>query len=76
MLLDIRKIYSTEDLVGTEDVFFAATGASNGDLLKGVSVFPGGAATQSLVIRSRSNTIRWIDAKHDLTKLNKLTISK
>ena len=74
--LDIEKIYSTEDLVGTKDVFFAATGASNGDLLKGVRFSPDYATTQSLVIRSRSNTIRWIDAKHDLTKLNKLTISK
>ena len=70
--IDLEKVYTTEELVGGEDVFFAATGASSGELLKGVRFFGGGAATQSLVMRSRSGTIRWIDALHDFTQLDKI----
>ena len=70
--LDFEKVYTTEDLVGGEDVFFAATGASSGDLLSGVRFFAGGAQTQSLVMRSRSGTLRWIDALHDFTRLDKV----
>ena len=70
--VDLDKVYLTEDLVGGEDVFFAATGASSGELLKGVRFFGGGAETQSLVMRSRSGTIRWIDAVHDFTQLDKI----
>jgi fructose-1,6-bisphosphatase II len=70
--LDLEKVYNTEDLVGGEDVFFAATGASSGELLKGVKVLPGGAETQSLVMRSRSGTLRWIDSLHDFTRLDKV----
>ena len=69
---DLEMVYSTEDLVGGEDVFFSATGASSGELLKGVRFFGGGAQTQSLVMRSRSGTIRWIDAFHDFTRLDKI----
>ncbi len=70
--LDLERVYHTEDLAGGEDVFFAATGVSSGDLLKGVRHYPGGAQTQSLAMRSRSGTIRWIDALHDFERLNKL----
>ena len=70
--LDLEKVYTTEDLVGGGDVFFAATGASTGDLLKGVRLFGNGAQTQSLVTRSRSGTIRWIDSFHDFTRLDKI----
>jgi len=70
--LDLKTIYTTEDMVGTQDVFFSATGASNGDLLKGVQFSQSGATTQSLVIRSVSNTIRWINTQHDFINLNKL----
>jgi fructose-1,6-bisphosphatase II len=62
----------TEELVGGDDIFFAATGASTGELLKGVTQTDHHARTQSLVMRSRSGTIRWIDAIHDLSKLNKI----
>ena len=72
--IDLEKIYSTEDLVGGDDVFFAATGASSGELLKGVRFFGGGAQTQSLVMRSRSGTIRWIDSLHDFTQLDKIPV--
>ena len=70
--LDLERVYQTEDLVGGEDVFFAATGASTGELLKGVRFFGGGAQTQSLVMRSRSGTIRWIDSIHDFSRLDKV----
>ena len=70
--LDLDHVYNTEELVGGDDVFFAATGATTGELLKGVVVTPTGASTQSLVMRSRSGTIRWIDAVHDFTRLDKI----
>ena len=70
--IDLEKVYTTETLVSGSDVFFAATGASTGDLLKGVRYFANGAETQSLVMRSRSGTIRWIDATHDFTRLDKM----
>lgn len=70
--LDLDKVYGTLDLVSGDDVFFAATGASDGELLRGVRYFGGGARTQSLVMRSRSGTIRWIDSAHDFTRLDKV----
>ena len=71
--LDLEKVYTAEDLVGGDDVFFAATGASSGDLLKGVRFFAEGAQTQSLVMRSRSGTLRWIDSIHDFSRLDKIS---
>lgn len=70
--LDLTHVYNTEELVGGEDVFFAATGASTGELLRGVTVSANRATTQSLVMRSRSGTIRWIDAVHDFSRLDKI----
>jgi fructose-1,6-bisphosphatase II len=70
--VDLEHVYMTEELVGGDDIFFAATGASTGELLKGVTQTDHHAKTQSLVMRSRSGTIRWIDAIHDLSKLNKI----
>ena len=70
--IDVDHVYDTEELVGGEDVFFAATGASTGDLLKGVRFFGGGASTQSLVMRSRSGTVRWIDSVHNFERLDKV----
>lgn len=70
--LDLTKVYTAEDLAAGDDVFFAATGASTGDLLKGVRFFGGGATTHSLVMRSRSGTVRWVEAIHDFTRLDKL----
>ena len=70
--LDLDHVYNTEELVGGDDVFFAATGASTGELLRGVNVMANGASTQSLVMRSRSGTIRWIDALHDFSRLDKV----
>ncbi len=55
--------YSAEDLVGTQ-VMFAATGVTNGPLLRGVRFHQGGATTHSVVVRSQSGTVRWIEAVH------------
>ncbi len=70
--LDLDHVYTTEELVGGDDVFFSATGASTGELLRGVNFVANGATTHSLVMRSRSGTIRWIDAIHDFSRLDKL----
>jgi fructose-1,6-bisphosphatase II len=70
--VDLDKVYDTHELVGGEDVFFSATGASKGDFLKGVTFVDGGAETQSLVMRSRSGTVRWIDSIHDFSRLDKI----
>jgi fructose-1,6-bisphosphatase II len=66
---DLDKVLTTDDLVKGDDVFFAATGVSDGDLLRGVRYWGDGASTQSLVMRSKSGTIRIIDATHKWTKL-------
>jgi fructose-1,6-bisphosphatase class II len=60
---DTDRRFSAEDLVGA-DVMFAATGVTSGHLLRGVEFHPGGATTHSVVVRSRSGTIRWIEARH------------
>ncbi len=71
--VDLNKVYKTEDLVNSEDVFFAATGVSSSELLRGVRYFSGGVQTQSLAMRSRSGTIRWIDSWHNFERLDKLS---
>jgi fructose-1,6-bisphosphatase II len=62
--LDLSKVYMTEDLVGKGDALFAATGITNGELLKGVQYTGAGVSTQSLVMRSNSGTVRWITTHH------------
>lgn len=74
--VDLAHIFTTTELVGGEDVFFAATGASTGELLRGVQYFPSGASTQSLVVRSRSGTSRWIDTIHNFDRLAKIPTEK
>ncbi|WP_019929359.1 class II fructose-bisphosphatase [Nocardia sp. BMG111209] len=66
---DLDRVLDTQDLVSGENVFFCATGVTDGDLLRGVRYFSGGASTQSIVMRSKSGTVRMIDAYHRLTKL-------
>ncbi|WP_063060621.1 class II fructose-bisphosphatase [Nocardia sienata] len=66
---DLDRVLVTEDLVAGENVFFCATGVTDGDLLRGVRYYGGGASTQSIVMRSKSGTVRMIDAYHRLTKL-------
>ena len=71
--LDPAKVLYTNDLVAGEDVFVAATGVTTGALLAGVQYTPGGAVTDSIVMRSRSGTVRRIMAQHALEKLSELT---
>jgi len=67
---DVERVLETEDLVSGENVFFCATGVTDGDLLQGVRYSGGGCTTQSIVMRSKSGTVRMIDAYHRLSKLN------
>jgi fructose-1,6-bisphosphatase II len=66
---DLNRVLTTDDLVSSDDVFFAATGITDGELMAGVRYRPGGATTHSLVMRSRSGTIRSIKSEHQLWKL-------
>jgi len=67
---DLSRVLNTDDLVRGDNNFFCATGVTTGDLLKGVRYRSGGAYTQSIVMRSKSGTIRVIDSYHRLEKLN------
>jgi fructose-1,6-bisphosphatase II len=67
---DLDQVLSTEDLVSGENVFFCATGVTDGDLLNGVHYYSGGCTTHSIVMRSKSGTVRIIEAYHRLSKLN------
>jgi fructose-1,6-bisphosphatase II len=71
--LDPQRVLETSDLVSGEDVFVAATGVTNGPLLSGVQYTPGGAVTDSIVMRSRSGTVRRVVAQQSLEKLSALT---
>jgi fructose-1,6-bisphosphatase II len=66
---DLDQILTTDDLVKGDNCFFAATGITDGELLHGVRYDEFGATTQSLVMRSKSGTVRLIAAKHPLHKL-------
>jgi fructose-1,6-bisphosphatase II len=66
---DLDRVLSTDDLVSGDNVFFCATGITDGDLLRGVYYRSGGCTTQSIVMRSKSGTVRMIDGFHRLTKL-------
>jgi len=71
--LDPARVLHTDDLVSGEDVFVAATGVTNGALLRGVEYSAGGAVTDSIVMRSRSGTVRRVVAQQSLAKLSALT---
>ncbi len=65
---DLKKVYTTDELAKPDNVMFAATGVTDGTMLKGVRRFPGGATTHSLVMRSKSGTVRRIESHHDLSR--------
>jgi fructose-1,6-bisphosphatase II len=71
--VDLDMVYSSYDLVSSDDVFFSATGVSTSELLKGVRYYSGGAQTHSLAMRGRSGTIRWVDSWHNFEKLDRLS---
>ncbi|MEV0311657.1 class II fructose-bisphosphatase [Nonomuraea fuscirosea] len=66
---DLGQVLTTNDLVKSDDVFFAATGITHGELMQGVRFRAGSAVTESLVMRGRSGTIRKIESEHQLWKL-------
>ena len=66
---DLSRVLSTNDLVRSDNVFFVATGITDGELMEGVRYRAGGATTHSLVMRSKSGTIRNIISEHRLNKL-------
>ncbi len=71
--LDPERVLRTDDLVRGDDVFVAATGVTTGALLRGVQYTPAGAETDSIVMRSRSGTVRRVSAQHALEKLSAVT---
>ncbi len=71
---DVDRLLTVNDLVGGDDAFFAASGVTDGDLLQGVRYLGNGkATTESLVMRSRSGTVRKVSATHDQAKLREVT---
>ena len=70
---DLTRVLTTRDLCAGRDVFFSATGVTDGDVLQGVRYQGKGATTESLVMRSRSGTVRRIHARHDREKLRSVT---
>jgi fructose-1,6-bisphosphatase II len=73
---DLDRVLTTDDLVSGDEVFFAASGISDGDLLKGVRYWGDGASTESLVMRSKTGTIRKIQATHRWQKLMRYSAVK
>jgi fructose-1,6-bisphosphatase II len=73
---DFDQLLTMDDLVASEDVFFAATGVTDGELLKGVKYFGEGARTDSLVVRGLTGTVRQITATHKIGKLHQLSAIK
>jgi fructose-1,6-bisphosphatase II len=71
--LDLNQVLAIDDLVKGDDIFFAATGVTTGDLLEGVTYSAHGARSESLVMRSRSGTIRRIVTEHHWRKLQQIT---
>jgi fructose-1,6-bisphosphatase II len=67
--LSLENVLTIDDLVRGNDVFFSLTGVTDGELVKGVHYFPHGATTETLVMRSRSGTVRRIQAVHNFEKL-------
>jgi fructose-1,6-bisphosphatase II / sedoheptulose-1,7-bisphosphatase len=66
-ITSLNRVYQLEDLA-KGDVMFAATGVTDGSMLRGVRRFPGGAITHSIVMRSKTGTVRYIEAHHNFTR--------
>lgn len=71
--LDLQQVLTLDDLVRGKEVFFAATGVTPGELLDGVRYVPGGAWTHTVVMRSRTGTVRYITAQHRFDRLSRIT---
>lgn len=73
-ITDVHKLLTLNDLVNTDDIFFAATGITEGPLLKGVMYCSDGATTHTVVMRGKTGTVRFIEAKHCFAKKPKYAI--
>lgn len=71
---DMDAVLGIDDLVRSDNTYFAATGVTNGDMLRGVSYRANGATTRSLVMRSKSGTIRHVESQHKLAKLQEYSV--
>lgn len=67
-ITDFKKIYTTDDLAKGDNVMFAATGVTDGTMLRGVRRYAGGAKTSTIVMRSKSGTVRRIEATHNFKR--------
>lgn len=72
--LELDRVFTTNDLVSSDNCYFVATGVTNGDMLRGVSYRKNGATTRSLVMRSKSGTVRYIESIHQLQKLQEYSV--
>jgi fructose-1,6-bisphosphatase II len=70
---DLERQFTKDDLVKGDDCFFSATGVTDGDVLQGVRYLGRTATTESIVMRSRSGTVRRVRAEHNRTKLREIT---
>jgi fructose-1,6-bisphosphatase II len=70
---DLDRVLGVDDLVSGDEVFFAATGITDGSLLRGVKYWPDGATTHSMVMRSQSGTVRYVEAEHQFRKLERFS---
>ena len=66
---DLNRVYSTDDMAHGKDIMFAATGVTTGTMLRGVRRFTGGAETHSVVMRSKSGTVRRIESRHNFVRM-------
>jgi fructose-1,6-bisphosphatase II len=71
--MDLSRVLTLDDLVASDNVFFAATGVTDGEFLKGVKYQGDKIKTTSMVMRSKSGTIRYVEAIHQLDKLDKIS---
>lgn len=71
---DLDRVLYTSDLVTSDHCYFAATGVTNGDMLRGVSYRANGATTRSVAMRSRSGTVRHVESRHRLAKLQEYSV--
>lgn len=71
---DLDKVLLMDDLVSSDNCYFAATGVTNGDMVRGVSYRKNGATTRSLVMRSKSGTTRYVESIHKLAKLQEYSV--
>jgi fructose-1,6-bisphosphatase II len=70
--MDMESVIATNDLVGSDNVFFAATGVTTGEYLRGVDFSANTAVTHSVIMRSKTGSIRYMDARHNLAKLREI----